>query len=187
MRRPSTWLLIVIILLGASILREPRLQALDDTLLGWFMVHAESTLPPTPVTQVEIGREDIEHLSPAEQAKPLPPGQAARRSLSPLEYALFLQAILEFRPSVVAIESLLIWRDRDKAQEQVFLDQAMRVPKLLVAVELGAKGERELSIGDLPDLPNVFGPRGGLPEFTGVRRQPDEDIRLISTPGLVSG
>jgi hypothetical protein len=186
MRRPSTWLLIVIILVGAFILREPRLQAIDDSLRGWFMTHAESTLPPTPVTQVEIGREDIEHLTTPEQSKPLPPGQAARRSLSPLEYALFLQAVLEFRPNVVAIESLLIWRDRDKVQEQVFIDQAMRVPKLLVAVELGAKGERELSIEDLPDLPNVFGPRGGLPEFTGVRRQPDEDIRLISTPGLIN-
>jgi len=186
MRRPSTWLLVVIILLGAFILREPRLQALDDALFGWFIAHAESTLPPTPVTLVEIGREDIQRLASAEQSKALPQGQAARRSLSPLEYALFLQAVLEFRPNVVAIESLLIWRDRDKVQEQVFIDQAMRVPKLLVAVELGAKGEGELSIGDLPNLPNVFGSRSGLPEFTGVRRQPDEDIRLISTPGLIN-
>ena len=113
-------------------------------------------------------------------------GQAAQRSLSPLEYALFLQGVLDFQPKVVAIESLLIWRERDRVQEQVFIDQAMRVPKLLVAVELGARTEGELSIEDLPDLPNVSGNRSGLPAFTGVRRQPDEDIRLISTPGITN-
>jgi hypothetical protein len=186
MRRPSPWLLAVIILLGAFILREPRLQAVDDALLRWFAQHAESVLPATPVTLVEIGREDIQRLTPSEKLKPLPMGEAARRSLSPLEYALFLQAVLDFQPKVVGIESLLIWREGDKVQEQVFIDQAMRVPKLLVAVELGARGERELSIEDLPDLPNVSGSRGGLPVFTGVRRQPDEDIRLISTPGLIN-
>ena len=56
MRRPSLWLLMVIILLGAFILREPRLQGIDDTLQGWFMEHTESALPPVPVTLVEIGR-----------------------------------------------------------------------------------------------------------------------------------
>jgi hypothetical protein len=186
MRRPSSWLLAVIILLGAFILREPRLQAVDDSLLGWFAQHAESVLPPAPVTLVEIGRDDIQRLTPSEKLKPLPAGEAARRSLSPLEYALFLQAVLDFQPNVVGIESMLIWRDRDKVQEQVFIDQAMRVPKLLVAVELGARGERDLSIEDLPGLPNVSGSRGGLPVFTGVRRQPDEDIRLISIPGLIN-
>lgn len=186
MRRPSPWLLAVIILLGVLILREPRLQALDEALLSWFAQHAESVLPPTPLTMVEIGREDIERLTPSEKLKAQPMGEAAQRSLSPLEYALFLQAALDFQPTVVAIESLLIWRDRDKVQEQVFIDQAMRVPKLLVAVELGARGEGELSIEDLPDLHNVSGSRSGLPVFTGVRRQPDEDIRLISTPGIIN-
>jgi len=38
----------------------------------------------------------------------------------------------------------------------------------------------------LPVLPNVSGARGALPEFSAIDRQPDDDIRLISTPGLVS-
>jgi hypothetical protein len=186
MPRPSPWFILVVILLGAFILREPRLQQMEDVFLSWFMEHAEAVLPPAPVTLVEIGRDDFQSLAPPEKAKPLPKGQAARRSLSPLEYALFLQAALEFQPTVIALEPIVIWRDRDKTQEQVFIDQAMRVPKLLVGVELGEKGEHDLSPDDVPAFSNVTGSRGNLAEFSGVSRQPDDDIRLISTPGFLN-
>ena len=142
MRRPSPWLILVVILLGALIVREPRLQKMEDILLSWFLEHSEPVMPPAQVTLVEIGREDFRKLTPEEKMKPLPKGEAARRSLSPLEYALFLQAVLEFQPTVIGIEPIVIWRDRDKDQEQVFIDQAMRVPKLLVGIELGGKGKR---------------------------------------------
>ena len=186
MRRPSPWLILVIILLGVLILREPRLQRVEDMFLAWFTQHSEAALPPAAVTQVEIGRDDIQRMTPAEQLKPLPQGEAARRSLSPLEYALFLQGVLDFHPEVIGIEPILVWRDQDKTQEQVFIDQAMRVPKLLVALELGGKGAHDLSVEDLPVLPNVSGSRRNLEQFTGIGRQPDDDIRLISTPGLIS-
>ena len=122
----------VVILLGVFILREPRLQQMEDLFLGWFSRHAEAVLPPAQVTLVEIGRNDFQRMTPPEEVKPLPKGQAARRSLSPLEYALFLQAALEFKPTVIGIEPIVIWRDRDQTQEQVFIDQAMRVPRLIV-------------------------------------------------------
>ena len=186
MRRPSPWLILVVILLGVLIVRDPRLRQADDFLFARFVENAESTLPPAGVTLVEIGREDFQGLTPLDQRRELPKGEAARRSLSPLEYALFLQAALDFRPAVIGIEPLLIWRTEDKVQEQVLLDQAMRVPKLLVALEIGGKGSRELAPEDLPVLPNVTGPRGYLPEFFGIARQPDDDIRLISSPGLVA-
>ena len=186
MRRPSPWLILVVILLGALILREPRLQQMEDVFLSWFLEHSEPVLPAAKVTLVEIGREDFQRMTPAEEAKPLPKGMAARRSLSPLEYALFLQAVMEFQPTVIAIEPVLIWRDRDKAQEQVFIDQAMRVPKLLVGIELGGKGTRDFSADDVQSFPNVTGNRGNLAVFSGVDRQPDDDIRLISTPGFTN-
>jgi hypothetical protein len=186
MRRPSPWLVLVVILLGALILREPRLQKVEDVFLGWFMEHAEVVLPPAQVTLVEIGRDDFQRMTRAEQTKPLPKGEGARRSLSPLEYALFLQAVLEFQPTVVAIEPLVIWRDRDKDQEQVFIDQAMRVPKLLVGLELGGRGKRDLAADDVPSFSKVTGKRGELAEFSGISRQPDDDIRLISTPGFTN-
>ena len=71
MRRPSPWLVLVVILLGAYILREPRLQPLEDVFLNWFMEHAEGVLPPAQVTLVEIGREDFQRLTPPDEAKPL--------------------------------------------------------------------------------------------------------------------
>ena len=139
MRRPSPWLILVVILLGALILREPRLQQMEDVFLSWFMEHAEGVLPPAQVTLVEIGREDFQRLIAAGRGEAAAKRPGGRRSLSPLEYALFLQAVLEFQPTVIALEPIVIWRDRDKDQEQVFIDQAMRVPKLLVGIELGGR------------------------------------------------
>jgi len=186
MRRPSPWLVLVVILLGVLVLREPRLQKVEDIFFSWFMEHSEPVVPPAKVTLVEIGREDFRKMTPEEVLKPLPKGEAARRSLSPLEYALFLQAVLEFQPTVVGIEPVVIWRDRDKAQEQVFIDQAMRVPKLMVGIELGGKGPRDLAVEDVLSFPKVTGSRGNLAQFTGIARQPDDDIRLISTPGFTN-
>lgn len=186
MRRPSPWLILVVILLGAFILRDPRLQRVEDTFLGWLLTNTEGKLPPAPVTQVEIGRDEFQRLTPPDAVQPLPKGEAARRSLSPLEFALFLQAVLEFQPTVIALEPIVIWRDQDKTQEQVFIDQAMRVPKLLVALTLGQKSADDISPEELPTFSNVTGSRSSLTEFSGISRQPDEDIRLISTPGFIN-
>ena len=116
MRRPSPWPVVVVFLLGAVLLREPRVQKLEDLFLGWFLEQSEAVLPPAQVTLVEIGREDFRKMTPEEKLKPLPQGEAARRSLSPLEYALFLQAVLEFQPTVVGIEPIVIWRESGKAR-----------------------------------------------------------------------
>ncbi len=184
MRRSSLWLVLVIILLGVLIAREPRLQQVDDVLLDWFMANGPSDLPPAAVTLVEVGRDDSPKTS--EQKKPGLKGEAAQRSFSPLEFALFLQAALDFQPAVIGFEPILIWRDRDKDQEQLFIDQAMRVPKLLVAMELGDKGPRDLNVEDIPTFSQVAGERGNLAEFTGVSHRPGDDIRLISTPGFIN-
>src|SRR5262245_40969048 len=103
MRRPSPWLTLVVILIGVFVLRDPRLQQMEDIFFGWFMQHAEGKLPPAPVTLVEIGRNDFQRLIPSEDVTPLPKGEAINRSLSPLEYALFLQAALEFQPTVIVL------------------------------------------------------------------------------------
>jgi len=59
------------------------------------------------------------------------------RSLpAPNELALFLQAALEFKPAVIAFEPVLKWTGNEKNEEQILIDQAMRVPKLLLGAEL---------------------------------------------------
>ena len=186
MRHSPPWLALVIVLLGVLIIREPRLQQLDDVFLGWLMQNSAAQLPPAQVTLVEIGRDDLRQMTPPELKKPLPLGETVRRSLSPLEYALFLQAVLDCEPAVIAFEPILIWRDRDRAQEQVFIDQAMRVPKLLVAMELSEKGPNDLAAEDVPSFSQVTGPRGGLAEFAGISQRPNDDLRLISTPGFIA-
>lgn len=186
MRRSSPWLFLVVLLLGTLMLREPRLQRADDFFQAWAMENSAAPLPPSPVTLVEIGPDDFRQMAPAGTKKKLPKGEAAQRSLSPLEYALFIQAVLDFEPAVIGLEPIVIWRDRDQAQEQVFIDQAMRVPKLLVAMELGEKGPRDLAAEDLPSFARVDGPRGGLAQFSGISHRPDDDIRLISAPGFTN-
>jgi hypothetical protein len=92
---------------------------------------------------------------------------------------------MEFEPTVIALEPVVIWRDRDKDQVQVFIDQAMRVPKLLVGIELGGRGPARPLPDDVPSFPNVTGNRGDLAAFPGSNASPTM-IRLISTPGFVN-
>jgi len=117
MERPSIWVIIVVLLLGVLFLREPRFQRSEETFLRWLIRHSQPAVKAVPITIVETGREN-------------PP--------SPLETALLLQGALEFKPTVIAIEPVLQWGEHSKDQEQIFIDQAMRVPKLVLGAELTA-------------------------------------------------
>ena len=85
-----------------------------------------------------------------------------------MEFALFLQSVLEFQPTVVAFENILKWRERDKDQEQVFIDQAMRVPKLLLAAELTTTPDPDATGQEIQGFSQVTGKRGDLVEFSGI-------------------
>ena len=89
MRRPSPWLVLVVVLFGAYILREPRLQQMEDVFLSWFMEHAEGVLPPAQVTLVEIGREDFERLTPSGRGE----AAAKRPGSAPLTLAPRVRAL----------------------------------------------------------------------------------------------
>jgi hypothetical protein len=186
MRRPSPWLMLVVLLLGIILLREPRFAQTDELFLRWLLDNSSSAAGATvPLTVVEIGGDSL--MDPKAAAEE---GAASRQrggsgaAISPLEFALFLQSLLDFQPGVVAFENILKWRERDKDQEQVFLDQAMRVPKLLLASKLSESSDPDAPWGDIRGFADVKGKRGDLPEFSGVGRQPAEDLRLISTPGF---
>src|SRR5437588_3976331 len=121
MRRPSPWLMLVVLLVGILILREPRFAEWDDSFLRWLLMHAPASEgAKAPLTVVEISRESF--ADPNETNNDTHTnGRGA--AVSPLEFALFLQSVLDFQPNVVAFENILKWRERDKDQEQVFLDQ----------------------------------------------------------------
>jgi len=119
--------MVVILLACMFFLREPRLQRFDQTFLHWLLKNAPSNGVAVPLTVVDIGGGG---LLPKNRPPQSPESGTA---ISPVEYALFLQAALEFNPTVVAFEPVLQWDGQHKDQEQIFLDQAMRVPKMLTS------------------------------------------------------
>src|SRR5216684_2834024 len=165
MERPSIWVIIVVLLLGVLFLREPRFQRSEEYFLRWLIRHSQPVAKAVPITIVETGRES-------------PP--------SPLKTALLLQGALEFRPTVIAIEPVLQWGERSEDQEQIFIDQAMRVPKLVLGAELTSAPDPDAPVAEIPGFTRVTGRRGDLPEFSGIEHQPGEDVRILSTLGFIN-
>jgi len=165
MERPSIFVIIVVLLLGVLFLREPRFQRSEEIFLRWLLRHSQPATKAVPMTIVEVGKEN-------------PP--------PPLETALLLQGLLEFKPTVVAVEPVLQWGERAKDQEQIFIDQAMRVPNLLLGAELTASPDPDAPVAEITGFTHVTGRRGDLPEFSGVEHQPSEDVRVLSTLGFVN-
>jgi hypothetical protein len=165
MERPSIWVIIVVLLLCVLFLREPRFQHSEEHFLRWLIRHSQPVAKAVPITIIETGREN-------------PP--------PPLEAALFLQGILEFKPTVVAIEPILQWGERNKDQEQIFIDQAMRVPKLFLGAELTATPDPDAPVAEIAGFTGVTGRRGDLPAFSGIEHQPGEEVRILSTLGFIN-
>jgi len=176
-------MMIVVLLLGLLFLREPRLQRSEEYFLRWILKNSRSSGPAAPLTVVEIGRDPASRLKARATEKFL---HGPGTSISALEYALFLQAALEFKPTVIAFEPILKFRARQKDQEQVLTDQAMRVPKLLLAAELTATPDPDAPVPEIPGFTKVTGRRGDIPEFSGIGQQPDEDLRFISALGFTN-
>ena len=185
MQRPTFWLIPVVWLLGILFLREPRLAQTEEFFLRWLLENSDPHGPAAPLTVVEIGHDS---LLEAEAAKGATQTSASTGSgfVSPLEFALFLQSVLEFQPTVVAFENILKWREREKEQEQVLIDQAMRVPRLLLGAELTTTPDPDAPGPEIPGFTQVTGKRGDLVEFSGIGRQPNEELRLIATAGFVN-
>ena len=165
MERPSIWVIIFVLLLGVLFLREPRFQRSEDIFLRWLLRHSQPATKPVPLTIVAVGKEN-------------PP--------APLETALLLQGLLEFKPTVIAVEPVLQWGERAKDQEQIFMDQAMRVPKLLLGAELTASPDPDAPVPEITGFSHVTGRRGDLPEFSGIEHQPSEDVRVLSTLSFIN-
>jgi hypothetical protein len=186
MQRPSLWMMIVVLLMGLLFLREPRLQRSEEYFLRWILKNSRPGGPDAALTVVEIGHDRAlpSNRAAADPTEKLLHGPGT--STSALEYALFLQGALEFKPTVIAFEPILKFRARDKNQEQILIDQAMRVPKLLLAAELTAAADPDAPVPEIPGFSKVTGKRGDIPEFSGIGQQPDEDLLFISALGFIN-
>ncbi|HEX7517250.1 MAG TPA: hypothetical protein VF345_08185 [Chthoniobacterales bacterium] len=183
MQRPTIWIMLAVLLLGVVFLREPRLEQSEEFFLRWLLKNSEPHGPMAPLTVVEIGHDEALDRDPLKESSSPHSGGSG---VSPLEFALFLQSVLEFQPTVVAFENILKWRERDKDQEQVFIDQAMRVPRLLLAAELTTTPDPDAPGPEIQGFTQVTGKRGDLVEFSGIGRQPGEEMRLIATAGFIN-
>lgn len=182
------FLLAIVIVFAALLLaRDPYVGKADRFFLDWLLQNTPASGGHVPLTIVEIGSLATVETTPNQNTpadSTLSHGKTA--AVSPLEFALFFQAILDFKPTVVAVEPLLKWHERDRNQEQVFLDQAMRIPKLLLSAELTSTPDPDAPPTEIPGFVHVSGRRGDLPVYTGIERQPDEDLRLISSLGYTN-
>jgi hypothetical protein len=177
--------MLVALLLGILFLREPRLERTEAFFLRWLLRNSDPHGSAAPLTVVDIGRDSLLEAEAAKGATQTPPVNSGGL-VSPLEFALFLQSVLEFQPTVVAFENILKWREREKEKEQVLIDQAMRVPRLLLGAELTATPDPDAPGPEIPGFTQVTGKRGDLVEFSGISRQPNEELRLIATAGFVN-
>jgi len=184
MQRPTIWITLAVLLLGVVFVREPRLERSEEFFLRWLLKNSEPHGPLAPLTVVEIGHDAVLDRDPLKESTSSP--HAGGGGVSALEFALFLQSALEFQPPVVAFENILRWREREKDQEQVFIDQAMRVPKLLLAAELTATPDPDAPVPEIQSFTQVTGKRGELVEYSGIGRQPGEEMRLIATAGFIN-
>jgi hypothetical protein len=178
-------LMLVVLLLGVLFLREPRLERHEELFLGWLLKNSDPHGPAASLTVVDIGHDNLMEREPAKEGDENSPHSGAN-VVSPMEFALFLQSALEFQPTVVAFENILKWRETDKDQTQVFIDQAMRVPRLLLAAELTTTPDPDAPGPEIAGFTQVTGKRGDLVEFSGIGRQPSEEMRLIATAGFIN-
>ena len=181
MSRSASWFLLVIGLAGLLLARESRqptgsLAGVDRAFLDWLAVNTKpagssvrAAQETPPVTLVEIDDSVLET-----------PG---RWPLPALEYASFLQAVQRYDPAVVAVEPVLDWPSSAPGSEQILLDQALTVSRLLLAVELGNEapaGRDPANVAEVPEVGEISGRTGALGEFPALSAAPGARLGLVS-------
>lgn len=166
MSRSTVWLLLVLGLAGLLLARESRqpngsLAGVDRAFFDWLTVNVKPSRAALGgnVTLVEIDDGVAET-----------PG---RLPLAPLEYAAFLKAVSEFNPEVIAIEPVLDWPGGlPPGTERILQDQAIAVPRLLLAVRLGNDSGPSADQAVLPPVVNVSGSVARLPDYPEIAAAP---------------
>lgn len=175
-----------VLLLGLILMRESRRNPaarIEGAFEDWIAANSARTVPQAPTTLVEIDDGSL--------------GGGHPWPWSPLEYALFLRAGLQFKPDVVAIEPVLDWtsgaRNAGPPQklqqyEKILHDIILQAPKIVLGSQLGFSDDPEIvpPLQPAPALRNVKGRVGAIPEFTVIERQAAEDFRLSATVGFTN-
>ncbi len=187
MHRSAAQYSILVLLLGIFLMREaatPPTSFVDSVFVDWVAANTARKIAPAPLTLIEINDSSTEkkHSWP----------------WSPLDFGLFLQAVLPFNPGVIAIEQVLDWRldpklsidARQKQQqyEKILHDFILRSPKMLLGAQLGYPEDPDVipPLQEAPQLRKITGDVSQILEFTAVEHQAREDYRLSSTIGFTN-
>ena len=178
-------MMILVLLAGLVLMRESRREPLaswDNRWADFLAMNSRHGQPPAPVTLVEINDISVQnHVWP----------------WNPLDFSLFIQAVLPHQPEVVAIEEVLDWNRVALPEEQmrklpqyekILKDNLLRVPRALLGAQLGFPDDPQVQPQwqEVPLLRNVEGDANALPEFPMVEREPSEDFRLTVTVGFTN-
>lgn len=184
MQKSSAQLMLIVLVVGLLLMRESRQNpgaAIESSYVDWLAANSERTAQPAPLVLVEINDNSLVEKHPW--------------PWSPLDFTLFLQAILQLDPSVAAIEHVLEWDEKSLPPEEklkhpqyqkILHDYLLRSPKILLAAQLGFPEDPDIipPMEPVPMLRHVQGDRKAIPEFTIVEHEPKEELRIAATLGF---
>src|SRR5829696_8696226 len=128
MFRTGAQLMILVLLAGLGLLLESRREPLaswDNNFADFLAINSRRAVKQAPLTLVEINDSSLAN-------HPWP--------WTPLDFSLFFQAALPFKPEVIAIDEVLDWnrlaipddqRQKLPQYEKILRENLLRVPKLL--------------------------------------------------------
>jgi len=174
-----------VLVLGVLLLREahePPLAGIEESFVNWLAANSSGEHTNAPVMLVEIDDNSM-------ASHPWP--------WSPLDYAGFLDAALQFQPRAVAIEPVLAWDEKklppgqllkEPQFETILHERILRTGKLELGAQLGfPEDPDELPpMQPMPVLQDVKGSTGAVPEYTVIEGEPGEDIRLTAALGFAN-
>lgn len=183
MTRFARWPFLVLLLLGALLLREGAREGgpILSFESAWFdfmashRTQSRVTRGPASVTVVEIN----DAVLAGRNKWPLPA----------MDYALFLQALEEFRPAVVGIEPVLSWPRAQGEAERMLANRALQFPKLVFGVRMSGLriNEQDDAAAALPDeLTDVKGDPRRLQNYDDVVARPTKDLQALGLLGPIS-
>ncbi len=176
--------MVLVLITGFFVMRESRLAPTDEVdkvFVDWLAANTARNLPSPPCILTEVNDSSLEdkHAWP----------------WSPLDFALFLQAVTEFEPKVIAIEPVLNWDNQSKskgqsrqAQYERSLDEyILRAKSIVLGSQLGFPLDPDV-VPPLQPAPFFRGVRGDVSRvthYTAIEDQPKEEYR--SAPMLALG
>ncbi len=186
MRASRLQLTLILLVLGLLLTRESREGSgfsIERDFVDWLMSNATRASPPAALTLVEINDSSLQegHTWP----------------WSPLDYALFVQAAIPFKPRLIAIEEVLSWdatndpeswQTKHPQYEKILHDFLLRAPQVLIAAQLGFPDDPDVvpPMQPVSVLRHVMGDARAIPEFTAISRQPKEELRLWPKLGFAN-